>query len=76
MDPMAPVLGILQHVTKQEGPQYSDSITIGTPSKGGEIKVYGNLDDPEGFERRIREAFRLREIARDLHERQHQGATA
>ena len=72
-----PILGALQHnhISRQEGPQYSSSITIGTPGKGGEVKVYIDPDDPEGSERRIREAFRLREIAQDLQDRQqHPGA--
>lgn len=69
-----PILGIYQHVHRDEGPKYTDSIEIGTAGKGGALKVFGNLDDPEGFERRIREAFRLREIAQDLHARQQQGA--
>jgi hypothetical protein len=54
------------HVTRQEGPQYSSSITIGTPGKGGEVKVYFDPGDPADAERRIYEAFRLREIARRL----------
>ena len=71
-----PILGIYQHVHRDEGPRYTDSIELGTPGRGGVVKVFGNLDDPEAFERRIREAFRLREIARDLADRQQAGATA
>lgn len=61
-----PVLGNYIHTNRQEGPVYSSSITIGTPSKGGEIKCYFDPADPQDAERRIREAFRLREIARAL----------
>lgn len=76
-EPLPPLLGVYQHVHRDEGPRYTDSIEIGTPGRGGVIKVFGNLDDPEAFERRIREAFRLREIAQTLQERQQQGgATA
>jgi hypothetical protein len=57
-------------VTRQEGAQYSSSIEIGTPSKGGVIKVYFDPGDHADAERRIYEAFRLRDIARRLAEGQ------
>lgn len=77
-DTTPPIIGTYQHVhtSRQEGPQYSSSIEIGTPGKGGAVKVYIDPDDPAGSERRIREAFRLREIARDLQERQQGAASA
>lgn len=31
----------------------TDSIKIGTPSKGGEIKLYGSFDDPVAFKKKI-----------------------
>ena len=73
-DPIPPLLGTYQHVhtSKTEGPQYSSSITIGTPSKGGEVKIYFDPADPVDAERRVKEAFRIRELARALSE----GATA
>jgi hypothetical protein len=46
-----------------------DSLELGTPSKGGSIKIYFDSGDPTDAERRIREAFRLREIAQSLAER-------
>jgi len=47
-----------------------DSLEIGTPSKrGGVVKIYFDSGDPVESERRIREAFRLREIAATLAER-------
>jgi hypothetical protein len=56
-DPLIPAGAIHHvHVTRQEGPQYSSSITIGTPGKGGECKVDIDPDDPEGTEHRVREA--------------------
>ena len=30
-----------------------DSIEIGTPAKGGSLKVYGNLSDEKDFESRL-----------------------
>ena len=49
-----------------EGPAFQDSIEIGTPGKGGAVKIYGDFGDPAGFESRIREAVRLRKLTGDL----------
>lgn len=46
-----------------------DSLELGTPSKGGVLKVYFDSGDPIDSERRIREAFRLKEIAQYLAEK-------
>lgn len=54
---------VVRHIT--EGPTYQDSLTISTPSKGGEIKVYGDASKPAEFEARIREMIRLRKVAQD-----------
>ena len=43
-----------------------DSITIGNPSKGGEIKVYFDAGDLEGAEARVMNAFKVRELANRL----------
>ena len=51
-----------------EGSPFQDSIEIGTPGKGGAMKIYGAFADPAGFEARIREAVRLRKMASDLME--------
>lgn len=59
---------IVSHLTVR-----TDSLELGTPSKGGVIKIYFDSWDPVDAERRIREAFRMREIARALSEG---GATA
>ena len=45
-----------------------DSLELGTPSKGGVIKIYFDSADPVDSERRIREAFRLRGIAQSIAE--------
>jgi hypothetical protein len=47
-------------------PAFQDSIEIGTPGKGGCIKVYGDFNDPETFEKKITEAIRLVRMAKDL----------
>ena len=49
-----------------EGSSFQDSIEIGTPGKGGAIKIYGDFADSTGFEARIREAIRLRMMAGEL----------
>ncbi|OPX70192.1 MAG: hypothetical protein A4E37_00155 [Methanoregulaceae archaeon PtaB.Bin056] len=49
-----------------EGSPFQDSIEIGTPGKGGAIKIYGDFADPAGFEARIRDAVRLRKMASDM----------
>ena len=53
-----------------EGPVFQDSIEIGTPGKGGAIKVYGDFSQPDEFEKRIRDAVRLRKMTVDLMEGQ------
>jgi hypothetical protein len=44
----------------------ADSIEIGTPAKGGAIKVYGNSADPEDFTERIKTMAALRKKAQEL----------
>jgi len=51
-----------------EGPAFQDSIEIGTPGKGGAIKVYGDFSLPEEFEKKIRDAVHLRNMTVDLME--------
>lgn len=40
-----------------------DSIEIGTPSKGGAIKIYGDFADKETFKKKIDAAKEVREYA-------------
>lgn len=49
-----------------EGPAFQDSIEIGTPGKGGAIKIYGDFGLPDEFEKRIQDAVRLRKMTVDL----------
>ena len=53
-----------------EGPAFQDSIEIGTPGKGGALKIYGDFSQPDEFEKRIRDAVRLRKMTVDLMEGQ------
>ena len=49
-----------------ENSPFQDSMEIGTPGKGGAIKVYGDFGNTPQFEQRIKEAVRLRKMARQL----------
>jgi hypothetical protein len=40
-----------------------DSITIGTPSKGGELKLYFNAEKPAEAEMLLANAFAIRALA-------------
>ena len=40
-----------------------DSVEIGTPGKGGAVKVYGDFSNPEDFMHRIDNAFMVRSFA-------------
>ena len=40
-----------------------DSLEIGTPSKGGAIKIYGHFNEPEKFKVKIENAKLVREFA-------------
>lgn len=51
------------HIHRQENP---DSITIGTPGRGGEIKIYFNSMDTREAEERLINAIRLRSLAQEL----------
>lgn len=53
------------HVHRDED-RNTDSIEIGTPGKGGVLKIYVNTDDPEAAVRRIEAGFSLRQYAQDL----------
>jgi len=55
-------LELLKVVT---GNEMQDSIEIGTPGKGGTIKVYGNYADKEAFKNKILNAFEMREFANE-----------
>lgn len=42
-----------------------DSIEIGTPSKGGALKVYGNFANPDEFMMKIDNAVKVRAYANE-----------
>jgi hypothetical protein len=43
-----------------------DSIEIGTPGRGGAVKIYGDFRDPESFRAKIKAAYELRNYAAEL----------
>lgn len=52
-----------RHIHISEDP---DSIEVGTPGRGGAIKVYGDFRNPEGFRAKIKNAYELRKYANEL----------
>lgn len=59
-------VSIIKHITVQETPVFQDSIEIGTPGKGGSVKIYFDAGRPDDAERRIRKALELREMTREI----------
>ena len=43
-----------------------DSLEVGTPAKGGAIKIYTDFSDVEGTKERIRKAVEARTFASEL----------
>ena len=43
-----------------------DSLEIGTPSKGGALKIYHSFSDPDGFKEKIQNAKDVRDFANPL----------
>ncbi len=52
---------ILQQILRIEAEK--DSLEIGTPGRGGCVKVYGNFSDPEAFKAKLDIAFEFRKVA-------------
>jgi len=42
---------------------HTDSLEIGSASKGGVVKVYGNFEDPDAFRKKLDAALELRRYA-------------
>lgn len=52
---------ITKHINEEP-----DSMELGTPAKGGALKIYGNYDKPEEFRKKIEEAISMRKWANSL----------
>lgn len=51
----------MEEIQKQN--ENPDSLEIGTPSKGGALKIYGNFADPEAFKLKVDNARIVKEYA-------------
>lgn len=49
----------------EEG-KLQDSLELGSPAKGGAIKIYGNFNNEEEFEAKMIKALALREKGKKL----------
>jgi hypothetical protein len=54
----------VEHIHRNEGPVYQDSLEIGTAAKGGGLKVYFDASNLADAETRLENAIALREKAR------------
>lgn len=59
----------VRHIHRNEGPVFQDSIEIGTPAKGGALKVYFNAADTADAKIRVQNAFLVRDYANTLLDR-------
>jgi len=50
-------------VEHRETGKLQDSLEIGTPAKGGALKVYGDFADSEAFKKKVDNAIVVREYA-------------
>ena len=57
-------LELLKLITGNEN---TDSLEIGSASKTGVIKIYGNFSDKEAFKKKLDTAFEIREYAFKKH---------
>jgi len=60
-DSSGPQEGTTRHINDNP-----DSLEIGTPAKGGAIKMYGNYADPEEFKAKLANALAIRRHAQAL----------
>ena len=51
------------HIEHESTNKTPDSLEIGTPGRGGVIKVYGDFSNPEAFRQKIEKALELRDYA-------------
>ena len=53
----------MEESTQKHITENPDSIEIGTPAKGGAVKIYGNFADEEAFKKKIDAAKKVKEYA-------------
>jgi hypothetical protein len=59
----AATMELIEATVRADSP---DSLEIGTPAKGGAIKIYGNYSRPEEFREKIDRAIEVRSYAQKL----------
>lgn len=57
---------VMHHYHHGSGQIDSLTLEIGTPGKGGAIKVRGDADDPVAFMRRVKTAYAMRAYAQEF----------
>jgi len=50
-------------IGREKVEEYKDSLEIGTPGKGGCIKIYGDSSKPKEFKQKVEEMFLIRKFA-------------
>lgn len=58
--------GQVEIVVKHISDNYQDSLEIGTPGKGGVVKVYCDFNKPEEAKAKLINAVNVRQFAADL----------
>ncbi len=53
----------MEESTQKHVTENPDSIEIGTPAKGGAVKIYGNFADEEAFKKKIDKAAEVKKYA-------------
>lgn len=51
------------HIEHESTNKSPDSLEIGTPGKGGVIKIYGDFSNPEQFKAKLEQAIQLKAYA-------------
>jgi len=57
---------IMHHYHHRSGQTDTLTLEIGTPGKGGVVKVRGDADDPEQFMRRVKTAYAMKDYASEF----------
>lgn len=59
------LMDALKAISEDDG-ELLDSVEVGTPSKGGALKVYFNAANKEDAEKRLRNGNDMRKLAQEL----------
>lgn len=53
----------MKELTQEKSSELCDSLALGSPTKGGAIKLYGNFNNPEEFKVKVDKAIEVRQYA-------------